>query len=232
MKSKKYYKRKYKRKFYKRRKPFRWYKPKNLMKYGAVAYSALKGVQYLKSLVNPEYKYYDGNSSVTPDTTGAFLALTPVAQGDGGNARDGNSIKLKHMNFKFTLSINAAATDTLVRLIFFIDKHNAHTGTTDVTISGDDYSLLESATLISNKKRENNTRYVILSDRTYRLNINNKGLIASRFTHRFNMEVKWNPSNTGFVQADKNAIYCMYMSNEATNKPTLAYRWRIQWLDN
>lgn len=62
-------------------------------KYSSAAYTlargAMKGLSYVKSIMNVEHKYNDTAATPAVDTTGTVTCMTPIAEGDDNNARNG-----------------------------------------------------------------------------------------------------------------------------------------------
>lgn len=188
----------------------------------SVANTALKGVKLLSGMLNVEYKRLDNAASVSPDTSGSIINLTHIAQGDGDQNRDGNQVEGKSIRSKFYIQKNSSATTTIVRIIWFIDNKSVSGSTPAVT------DVLETATPQSMPNFENRRRFSILADRVY--NLGDITMTHSEYFKKVNMKVTFadNTSTSG----NDNQLYCLHLSNEPTNKPTLLITHRFRYIDN
>lgn len=218
---------KYKKKSYKaQRKPWynRSYTP------GDLAFRAFKGVMALRGLVNSERHYYDSG----PTLGLAKSRITPlhgIAQGDGTNQRNGNSILCRSLYIRGFMQINPAVTlNTRVSLILVQDTQqigDTNPVIADVLNSDDPEAML-------NTSNTNYTagRFKIL----WRKNYNLTPATASRPTimidkyFKLYSHVKYNGPNTTDIQ--KNGYYLIMLTSETANFPTISTTARLGYHDN
>lgn len=200
----------------------RFFTPRNIST--GVRY-AVRGVNLMKTLINSELKRFDTNVSQTPTTTAAIQLLTPIDQGDDVGNRNGNSILAKYHTFGYTMTIDGAATGTIVRIIVFTDGDND--GQTPTAAE-----VLENSTLINSAhNRDYTARFTVLHDKTYCMSINSDRVIQDKVYTPLNFHIKY-ITGTGSTGFGKNNIWYLYMSNEATNAPIFLGYSRLAFYDN
>lgn len=203
-----------------------WYSKKYSV--GDIASAAWKGVKYIKTLVNAEKKYIDVSSTgANFSYNGGVIHLSPVAQGDGESAREGNSIYTCGIAFRGVVYMNTTEENTQARIVIFKDTMN--TGSTPTV---DDVIHTIGTTIAPMSPLEGTTRgrYKILY---------NKFLSLSKTGETNKIFKTWIPLRThvkytGSASTDefKNQIYLLYISSENTNQPTIRYYSRMYYHDN
>lgn len=217
----------YRRRRYTRRR--RRYRKKNpyvstAAKYAGMAYTAYKGVKYLKGLVNSEKHFRDFNSATSIDDSGQIFVFTTIAQGDDVGDRNGNSILVKGLFGRLSFDKHASATSTYIRVIFFReDQQVADTapGVTDV---------LETSAFDSALNLDTRGRFKILKDMVVTLDSAKNTNAFKKFNIVINKHMKFNGSANTDIQ--KGGLYMLMISNEATNTPTIGAKVRISYHDN
>lgn len=181
-----------------------------------------------KSLLNVEKKTHDDERSGTIGSGGAIYSLTDIQQGDDYDTRDGRSIKIISMENRSTFTINAAATNTYVRAIYFVDKNLQDSGTlagvTDVLDAADVNSFRNPDPVMM-------SRFKILSDRIYGMsNSGSNEVRTSKFYKKMQHHVKF----SGIAAADsaQGTICLLLISSEVTNVPTISAYTRFRYVDN
>ncbi len=218
-------------KYYKKRnsKPKPWYMKKYKASPYDVAVTAMKGVDYLKGLINSEVCLCDTIGTLSPlYSVGTVTYLTAIAQADGPNHRTGNSIYVRSIDLNMTHILNASAADTLIKYWVVIDtQQNADnapaladliqtTGTPNAPLSH-----LNSATV---------GRFKILTSRTVALD-DSKGIQVSTKEHiNLRHHVRFNGANSTDIQ--RGGIFLITVSNQDTNAPNIYYNARIRYHDN
>jgi len=214
-------------KFSKRRVGYR----KRYNKSGAVSMArmALKGVSFLKSVLNPERKFLDVDSggAVSIPQAGSVVYLSGMTTGDTINTRNGNSVKCIDHLFRATLALGATATvPCRVRVMLFTDKDNVGfaPGVTDV---------LQNTTTVSGMELSSQSggRYHILTDRVYSLSSNTPSL-ALKFYKKLRHHLKYGGTTANVTDARSGAVFLLFLCDVATNNPTIAYNSRIKFYDN
>lgn len=192
---------------------------------GDVARAAYNGVVAIKKLINVEHHKHDTNVTGSQiSNTGAIFSLTDVAQGDGQGERSGDSILCQSMFSRTTVTISPSAVTTCLRYIIFQDKQQISDSEPAVT------DVLQTASCLSPLNEITVGRFKILHDTLYTVQDNG---VAIRFTKMFkelNTHVRFNGSAGSDHQ--KNTIYLLALSDQATNKPILASHIRLNYTDN
>ncbi len=186
----------------------------------AVAYA-------VKKLINVEFKSLSTSFTVDPNSSGAVLNLTAIAQNDTFSGRDGNKVRAKYISSSGTLQLHGSATDSRVRIMIVRDN-NGSTSQPAIT------DLFPSVTnFVNNKTKtgdpQSNSRFSILSDKIVYLNTDT----PSR-PYKWSMSLDHHIYFTGSASTDegKGHIYQFIGSNEATNDPIVAIDAMVKFLDN
>lgn len=195
-----------------------------------VAYRAYRGVMQLRGLVNSERHYRDVTSAL-----GLFKsninAVSQMAQGDGVNDRNGNSILVRSLYLRGFMQINPAVTlNTRVSIALVQDTQQISDTTPavlDIFNSTDPEAML-------NTSNTNFTagRFKIL----WRKNFNLTPASASRPTifldkyFKLYSHVKFN--GTGVNDIQKNGYYIVMLTSETANFPTISITSRLGYHDN
>ncbi len=202
---------------YRRRKP--WYS----RKYSAMelAGKAVAGVKYLKGLVNVEFKRHDLSGAVVASSTATLTQLSLIAQGDTALLRDGNSIRLKSLLFKYCLTQHATAVNTFTRVIAF---------RWDDDTAPLESNILASEAIESSLNIDLSHKYHILFDQ---MNVQSDVSTTARYRSiykKINIKAKYDGAASTDGQTGQ--VWLLTLSNEATNTPTLTISSRIRFVDN
>lgn len=215
-----------KKKFYLRggRRRRQW--QKSGAKAGNYAYSAWKGVQYLKGLINVErkVKIESANNQSINGTTGLVVELTNVSQGDGQTTRDGNSIFCRNVFGRHAITRNAAgASVQLVR--FMVVKDLQQQGDTNPTVS----DILNAADPLSPLSLASRGRFTILRDKLITLTDQ-----YPNHTQKLNVPMKHHVRYNGTAASDiqKGGLYVVMISNTTSNHPVISYNYSTSFYDN
>lgn len=206
-----------------------WY-AKWMMKSGNiqdVAYSALKGVYYLKSLINVEMKKFDIDSSTS--TSGNVILFNEIGQGDTDQTRSGNSILMRSLSLRGYIKSNASATSTRVRLVIFIDKQQI----SDTAPAQGDILDGDQNSITANLNNNTVGRFSILANKVYTINQFISGVAVTvpfKFFFRLQKHARYNGTTGADIQ--KNGVYMLVVHDEATNVPTIGYTSRLTYTDN
>lgn len=215
----------------KKKSPPKYYGKHRWSNYGRGLGQLANDVSMLKGLVNTEFKYLDTSAAPTTNNTGTFVLLNGLQKGDDVNNRDGRSIRIKSLEHRLFLQHNSSSTDSMVRVILFIDKqpNGAAPSSGSVLISGN--------TITSPRNLEWRKRFVILSDKTYVLSTDGgKYYVAPKAKYLdLDMHTAYSTTDAGTVtDILSNALY-MYVlgaTQDLTNYPTISYYNRIRFVDN
>lgn len=169
----------------------------------------------------PELKFAPITITTTPTSTGFINILSSITQGDSNNERIGDTILAKSLHYKATLLLNASATASLVRVIFFKWRSEAPAGVTDVLLT---------AAITSFKSQDLRFQSKILSDRVYKLND------ASQPEIFFKGKIMLKDLLISFPEAsatsNMNGIHMLILSDEATNSPVFRMQTRLYYVDS
>lgn len=189
-----------------------------------IASAAYRGVKYIKGLVNSERYKFDTDTSSSPSTSGTITHLTAIAQGDAENQRSGNGILCRYILINAVMQLHASATNTTYRILIVSDSQQV--GDSSPAIS----DVLNSVGLTSALNRGTVGRFNVLYDVVQ--NINNVGTPTR--VHRIYLPTMCHVRFNGPLSTDiqKNGVYLILISNEATNTPSFSYFSRISYHDN
>lgn len=189
-----------------------------------IATSAVRGVAYLKGLVNSELKSQTSAevNQAVPATGGMYL-INQIAQGDGVSSRDGNVIRIKSFEIRATLSIHDNAVLTFMRVIILINKQQ-QADTTPAVLS-----VISEAKVTAVYNHVDRSRFRILLDRTFAINADHKNSTMHKYL-TLNIAQKYN--GTTSADMEKNGIYMLLIANEASNFPAFRYVTKITYRDN
>lgn len=230
-----YYRRRYPRRGGFRKMPYRRYKKSNTAWYnkkysiGDVASHAWSASKYLLRMVNVEQKKFDfGETSQAIPVGGDVVHLTAIAQGDNDGTRSGNSVLGQRLLINGNISINAAATNTNVRILVIRDKQQVGDGTPAIT---DVLDASYADYLVAPLNNDTVGRFDILYDRRFDLHVDTeKATKLFKISRSVNKHVRYNGSAGTDIQ--KGGLYMIACSSEATNTPTYTYYSRFTYTDN
>lgn len=194
------------------------------MTLGQTARYALKGVNMLKGIVNAEKKRFDVRVTSSSSTTAAIAVLTGVAQGDDATDRNGNSILAKYMQVRVDTTMSGSATATVTRMIILVDTQNQGTNPTAALI------LQDPTTYLSPLNIDSTQRFTVLCDKFFTTSINGQRMTNYKRYIPLNFHLKYTGSAGSTF--NKNNIFVLYMSNEATNVPDFTLYSRLVFYDN
>lgn len=224
------YQRRYRRRRFNRRRNVPWYNKK----YSAaqLAVKAVKGVSYLKGLVNSERFVHQRSLSFTPSDSGDIYPLSDIAQGDAQVNRTGNSILARSLMIRGDMTINASITQTVVRIMIIQDKQQV--GDQIPTVA----NILESS-FISTQfaphaplERDTLGRFKVLKSRVYTLSDQRPN---SSFSFFINMRqhIRYNGALASDIQ--KNGLYLLLISdvnNSTSSQPDIKLITKLTYHDN
>lgn len=197
-------------------------------KYSALdlAVKAAKGVAYLKTLVNSEMLELSTSVVTAASTTPTWLHFTAVAQGDDESARTGNSILVRRLQMSFLLGSNAAATGSQVRVIVL----KANQQVPDATPSTTDLFGTATPTVSDLYSNDRKNMFTVFYDNVFLLN----NFDAINAVVNFDKTVQFHTLFNGTAATDiqKNGVYVVYFSNQATNTVTATGSIRVGYHDN
>jgi len=198
--------------------------------------TALRALSVFKGaalLLNAEFKVKSKNDTLGPTTTPVLTVLSGLAQGDGGDNRDGNSVKIAKLQVRMRISSNAAAALTRTRIILFCDTRNAGANPTSSSVVDTSFSVQQWPNVEAEPGR-----FVILSDKLFVTSI------ANSYRHPFlvsdevtldevaGAHLGFNGTAVSVASCRGLAVFAMVVSDQATNAPVVDLMTRMFYLDN
>lgn len=209
--------------FRKGRRLYKWGRanPKKAM---AIAQQAWNATKYLKGLVNSEMFHHDKGSDATAiSTTGVITHLTDIEVGDDVGKRTGNSILLRSFLRRIRFTKHASATTTFIRMMIVQDKQQV--GDTTPAIS----DILEYVDVDSPMKLGSAGRFKVMLNRMIALD-SNKPTYHRETYRKLYSHIRYNGNAAADIQ--KNGIYLVLISDQATNTPLTDWYVRLGYHDN
>ena len=201
-------------------------RPTTSLTYGNIGRKVWRDVQTLKNFVNVEFKEDNDSVTTSPDSSGYVDLIFNAAQGDSESTRDGQSCRIKSIQFLGHIKLHASATDTQCRFILFIRKavNNVLPTVTEV---------LRTANVQSLRNTDYRHDIVILKDKMFTLNANHPRQII-KFWRKLDLKVLYTRGTTtgGIASLEANGLFCLLISNESTNTPAVDLATRARYIDN
>lgn len=230
-----YYKRK--RLQYRRKRPQYRRKANGGSGYLATAGKALAVAYSVKKLLNVEKKFVDNSLQTTLGHDAPVIQLlNGVAQGDGDQTRDGNSIKMLYAQVHGQMT-NLTASDRTVRIMVVQQRDTNGTAPVISDILADSASAY---TPLSFFQRNTIHKFNVLYDKRISLT----DVASDKALRQFNINIPFNGDHSSKVRFDnsgatiadisKNSVYLIVTSDNvvASLPPTLTMRSRVTFLDN
>lgn len=169
--------------------------------------------------IGQELKFNDVTFNTDASTTGTVVALNHMAAGDTALTRDGNKIRMKSIQLKWTSELESLAQNAVVRVMIVYDRQpNAAAPSIATAATGP----LESISVNALRRVDTVTRFKVLYDNTYSLNNTNDtaGAFQIRFDECF-VKIPEDCQLASFVDGNAGApstggLYLMYMSTVAS----------------
>ena len=216
--------RRYRRRGYRRRYPRRGNGSMDLVRTAKLAYS---GVKYLRGLVNVEKHAHELTFTATPDSsTGSFQCLNLIAQGDSEGQRTGDKIMMKQIHANMRLSINSAATHSVIRVILFLFKQPQGATPTATFV-------LAAANHLAPYNHDNAGLYTVLYDKQFPMSISGAQEKVVQFTRKFyTLHEQFDGTGATVADIQTNSLWLFVISDESTNVPSFATRTQLLYVDN
>lgn len=200
---------------------------KSMSNVASTASTALRLATQVYGMVNSERMLLPLTSSDAVTTTAGITHLTPIAQGDSNISRTGNSILAKTLNMQMEVVMHNSATSTFFRILVIQDKQQV--ADTPPTIA----DILE-ASSSTNSIYEINThgRFKILKNYHFSLDTYKARSKVIKFHYKFpkTHHIRYNGSASSDIQ--KNGVYLVLLSNEATNAGNVNWYSTFTYHDN
>jgi hypothetical protein len=168
--------------------------------------------------LKPELKFNDSSFNADATTTGSVVALNQMAAGDTALLRDGNRIKMKSIQLKFTLELEAITQNAVCRFLIVYDRN---TNLTNPTIATAGTGPLDTITVQSLRQVATVSRFKVLYDKSFALNSTSDTATALQiqFEEVF-VKIPLDCQDTAFADGAAGApisggLYLMFFSNIA-----------------
>lgn len=196
-----------------------------------MAAKALRTANYLRGLINVEFKRYDTvqTLSVLP-TASQIINLSNITQGDEVNQRNGRTIMAKSSYLNGTLRLGDDIENCSFRYIIFYDKvSNLVAPTTD--------QILSYPTDIKSPLNPDyaGNRFIIIADKRFQMDQQNNPIQWTKVFRKLpnNHHLVWNgPTPLGQISGHLFMLVMARHTNVATLPVTFDYTHCIQYVDN
>lgn len=181
-------------------------------------------VNYIKSRLNTEAKYLDTQATTAPATS-SIVCVNQIAQGTDAFNRVGNKLRVASLQSNLKFNIHGSATATVVRCCLVLDKApngGGAPGITDVFVSSTPYSLRNVLSM---------RRFKVLRNFWVRLDTSDPETMRLMYK-KLNFRTSYNTTTGAVTAIQEGALYWMFISDEATNGPTISYNTRLRFIDN
>ncbi len=194
------------------------------------AQRALAMAKYLKGIVNVEYKIMNTQNTGTAITvTPIITAITNLQQGDTNTTRDGSNVKVVSLYWRYILLQHASATSTFVRCMVVVDKQTNET----IFEIGD---LLSDVTagdgIVSPRQLDHMARFSVLYDKVHALSATGQTNSYHNFYKKMQLKLRYDANAGTIADLTMSSIALVFISNEATNTPTITSFVRCRFVDN
>ena len=201
-----------------------WYNRERTYTYKGAAEAALKGVKYLKGMINSEMNVHDVSFGTALTSTAVITPLAEMAQGDTELLRTGISILSRRLEIRATFSQHTSATISHVRILVVRDKQQV--ADADPVIG----NILKASTVQSQFAHLDKGRFTILKDNVFSLYDVSKTGHTINWSFPMEKHIRYNGAAAGDIQ--KNGLYLVTLSSEATNGVAVALQTRLFYHDN
>lgn len=202
----------------------KWYNKKYSV--GDIAMKALKGVNYIRTLVNSEMKQYTKqNSAVAQTYNGNVIHLTDISQGDTTSNREGRSILINYIQLRGVFT-KGSGNDVLRYLVI---RDKMQTGTApavDQVLQTVGTSLAPFAPMDTSFAG----RFQILDTGMVTFSADHPTFVYKKFI-KLNKHCKWQTTADGGGTMEGH-IYFVSLSNVASSSCSVEFVSRIGYRDN
>lgn len=186
-------------------------------------YSAYKMALQLKKTLNVEYKHNDKINTISPSWLGDVTdVLNQISQGDTSQTRDGNSIKMVKLTFRYTI---IGTVNSVLRFIILNDKNDKVTQVSDVISATGSVNSPNSF-----KDYDNRFQTSFICDEKVALDTAGNLMSTGTIVKDLNLHSNFDGATTTPIG---NVIRLLVISDrETTDYPTIRYVSRISFVDN
>lgn len=168
-------------------------------------------------------KYIDVGQTLTPGNTFTIAQLTPIAQGDGDQNRDGDKVAARSLELRMTLIPNATSTSDTARIMVVHWKGNLLGNPPGAS------TILESTTNVDSPNAwDYRDQYTVLYDQKLDLSLvnGNKHILLKKGLK--NKVVNFNGVNASDYTSGQ--IFLFMLCTDNTNKASINYYSRVRFI--
>ncbi len=194
------------------------------------AQRALTLARTVKSLINVEYKRHTVLQQATAVTdAGTILQVSAIPQNDSSQGRDGGQCKITSFRFAYNITQSASASRTLFRVMIVHDKqtNQAQFALTDLLEDGTVVDAIHSAYNINNASRFN-----VLYDKVHALSTANEVSVYRTIIKKLNLKIRFDSSAADVTDLSQDSLALVFIGDQVTNDPSIAFNWRLRFIDN
>ncbi len=188
----------------------------------------LSKVEKIARLINVEYKTITTSFTTDPNSSGAVVNLTAIAQGDDIANRQGNKIRAKHISVRGHALIGASATASQLRMMIVRDNNGSTTQPAITDLFTDVTTFRTDANKLGDP--QSNSRFSVLWDHFFLLDAVNSSQRKVKWSSSLDHHIFY--TGTAATDEGKGNMYLFIASNEATNDPIVAIDAMIKFIDN
>lgn len=188
-------------------------------------YQLSRRLKRLENQVSGERKFVDVNTSTTVDAVGFISYISAIAIGDDTTDREGRQIKPLYYHCNCDFQMNASATRTFLRMILFQDTEcqGATPAVTDVITAN---AVNAQYNLLTGKGR-----FKFLMDKLFAFDSANIAKV-DKSSCKVPLKIMFDGTGATSASAGKNALFCLFISDQVTNTPQVNVRHRLRFVDN
>ncbi len=184
-------------------------------------------VNLARRMFNTENKYLDTVGSMSISTTASLVLLNGMAQGNTASTRLGDTVKFNFIQTNITVTINAAATASVLRIFLVRDEQS----------NGSAFAYTSYAATNNNPVTLTNftqeQRFFTYVDELICVDSAGPQVLSFRTSKNLGFHTNYGFGNAGTVaDISNNSLYFVMISSEATNNVTVSYAWRLLFVDN
>jgi len=199
-----------------------WYQQKYSV--GDMAKAALKGVNYIKTLINVEKHIHIKGAAGDALSTGVIIPLIDVAQGDQNGQRTGLSVLCRSLTLRLHLRQNSNNPISMVRYMIIQD-------TQQVADTNPQVSDVLTSDWMSGLNVNTVGRFRILKSQFINLSsAAQPQYFIDDFFDLSNIHIRYN--GTLGTDYQSNGFYLVLLGNNSTFPPQYAYNSRFHFYDN
>lgn len=184
-----------------------------------------KTVYGMVKLLNVEKKFMDASGTPTVSSSGTVIAVSLNAQGTTDQTRIGNSILFQDFTLRFECYMSNAATRSNLRILVICDKELDGALPTVANI-------LQAVSVISPINKDFSKRFVLLKEKKYSLSITGNQTAQGKVYMKLPFHAFYDGATGAIGDAKENQILLLFISDEATNTPSINYYSRINFTDS